>query len=1215
MHLKKIELLGFKSFPNKTTVKFAEGLTAIVGPNGCGKTNILDSLRWVLGEQRPTLLRGGKMDEVIFNGTSSLKPLGMAEVMLTVVNDRGILPTEYHEITVGRRLFRSGESEYLINKVPCRLKDIIDLFADTGMGAHSYSVIQQDMIDAVISDKAEERRFLFEEASGITKYKQRRKAAQRKLEATENDFLRLKDIYAEVRTRVNSLYRQHKKAERYKKLIDEIRAWELYIGQNKYRTLQQKKRELRSTFDELSDGRTQNNTQLDQAQGQLESQRSELIGLEQQLSELSSRLYELTERAHDVERQISVLKEKRTNANVLIERNTNENTQLESRLNSLASQRDDLKSRLQEEQSARQRVAQELEQAETRQHECDAALLDARRKREEENKRLLELEGQLSSGKAEKDSLAGMAVEIQETITQIEAQLEASRPRQREVLSTIEGLRAAVDDLNSQKHASEKQKRALLEEMEQLVETGQELTHDISSLTAAVEAAQARKTLLEEMMVQYEGYESSVPAVMDNREQWPGLRGTVADLFVPAEGMERVVEAAIGELARFIICKDRATAEAIISYLRQSEQGRIGILVPDSGTITPAVKRPEITTSGVLGWLDDFVTTNEELRPLMQAVLARTIVFDAAESPDAILEQLPYGFSAISSEGILYRKNMVSGGSDDRYPLFRRKEKVAEQAELIEELSGQIDAKKTQKSQVDARLAAVRAESGQLESRLEGLEEQLGTETEKLNEAQFENRSFIAELERLEKERQQHKSRLSQIQDRQYSLGFDFDKLATQKETLVTDMSESGSRLQQMETDATRAAERVAGLQVSLIEARSRAEQTESQLGHIEDIDQELSNKLRTNREEIEAARHDITTGDTSLEELEKELKVRLEERGQQEVKQRELRTVQAEINERVNGQEAEVKKLRRERDDVSEQLHRQELQLTAMSTEMDSLVQRIREEYEVEIASIEAPYPDPDVTEDQSGEHLNGLREKLSKFGAVNMLALEEYEVASEREKFLSEQLADLTAAKNDLSTTISKINATARQLFNETLSKVQENFSSLFVELFNGGEATIRLADETDPLESDIEIIVRPRGKKLLPITMLSGGERALTAISLLFSLYLVKPSPFCILDEIDAPLDDANCHRFLRIIRKFSNQTQFITITHNKITMEAADNLYGITMEQPGVSTLVAVRFSGEDTHELDIEREPEATEVPAAVQERLTPQVNVNPEEDS
>ncbi|UCC45655.1 MAG: AAA family ATPase, partial [Candidatus Zixiibacteriota bacterium] len=405
MYLKKLDIIGFKSFATKTTIHFSNGITAIVGPNGCGKTNILDALRWVLGEQKVTLLRGSKMEEVIFNGTRDMKPLGMAEVTLSLVNNRGLLPTEYTEVQITRRLFRSGESEYLLNKVPCRLKDITELFYDTGVGAHSYSVIQQDMIEAVISDKAEERRFLFEEAAGITKYKQRKKAAIRKLEATENDFLRLNDIYAEVKTQVNSLRRQQKKAERYQKISDNIKQWELFLSSQRTKTVEDERRRLQATVDELSDRASQKRTIHDSLSSQLETNRTEQVSIEQELTSASGEVFQISEKAHAFETEISILREKKANAAALIERNENDIDALRKRSQLLSEQLGQTKDLLEVQKKDLASVETKLTGAEQVQAEADRQLLAARAAKEQENQKLLELEGALSSGKTEDESL------------------------------------------------------------------------------------------------------------------------------------------------------------------------------------------------------------------------------------------------------------------------------------------------------------------------------------------------------------------------------------------------------------------------------------------------------------------------------------------------------------------------------------------------------------------------------------------------------------------------------------------------------------------------------------------------------------------------------------------------------------------------------------------------------------------------------------------
>ncbi len=1220
MYLQRLDILGFKSFANKTTVRFSNGVTAIVGPNGCGKTNVLDALRWVLGEQRPTLLRGGKMEEVIFNGTRDLKPLGMAEVTLTVVNDRGVLPTEYTEVQVSRRLFRSGESEYLLNKVPCRLKDISDLFTDTGMGAHSYSVIQQDMIDSVISDKAEERRFLFEEAAGITKYKQRKKAALRKLEATESDFLRLRDIHSEVKTQVNSLYRQHKKAERYQKIADNIRQWDLYLSSSRYRELEFEKRRLRAELDALTETKLARSVELDQAMLQLETERAELLGIEQQLNQLSQQILEATGSTHRAEQQISILREKKISAASLIERNSADVTTLSTRVESLNAQLIDTARDLASLQAVHEQSLNEAQHAERAQAEADTRLIEARSTRETDNRKLIDIETRLSSGKTEENSLREQEAELSAQLADLDRQLTDSVPRQQAAIAAHEAGQQNLARLQTKKTDTERQQTALNMEMESLIERSEELGIEIANLTSAIEACEARRNLLNDMILHYEGHESGLVAAMSLRERWPGIVGTVAEKLVPVEGLERALESALGSLAGFMICSNRATAEDVIRFLKSENKGRVGILVPDAGVLNPVVRRPELSAGGFVGWLESFVSTEPELRPLMEAVLSRIAVFKAGTNPDEILPHLPYGFSAVSTDGVLYSKNVIVGGSDDRFPLFRRREKVQEQENLIGEFSAKLQSARDKKNHLAAELARLRADSGALVASLDQTIEEIETAQRGLGELEFQRRTLASEIERWERDRTQLRGRVESLRNRQCTLGLDFDQLAQLKSQIVNAMSQAVVRLDDFEKAVADSLDRVAKLQVASVEARSRVEQAQSRMGHLKEIAADIQRTIDEKTAENVRSQEDIAAAIERISTLEIELKSAFERREELQRLQDVERGKQAEVMARNATREKSIKELREAREAVNEQMHGLEIRLNTVDSEATTIAAKTLEEYQVEIASVDTPCPNPEMPPERAGEYLHDQRDLLRKFGAVNLLALEEYRTASEREKFLSEQLTDLTTARDDLQTTITKINQTAKQLFMETFDKARTNFQSLFQELFSGGDADIMLEDPNDPLESNIEISARPRGKKLLSITMMSGGERALTAISLLFALYLVKPSPFCILDEIDAPLDDANCHRFLRIIRKFSGQTQFITITHNKITMEAADNLYGITMEQPGVSKLVAVKFSESDGEGvadvmIDTDEPSDATTddaLPAAIQERLNPGVTI-PEE--
>ena len=1178
MYLKQLDLLGFKSFANKITIHFSGGVTAIVGPNGCGKTNILDAIRWVLGEQKVSLLRGGKMEEVIFNGTRDVKPLGMSEVTMTLVNDRGVLPTDYNEVQVTRRLFRSGESEYLLNKVPCRLKDITELFYDTGVGAHSYSVIQPEMIEAVISNRADERRFLFEEAAGITKYKQRKKAALRKLEATEHDFLRLNDIYAEVKTQVNSLKRQYRKAERYQNVVNDIRNWEIYLNSCRLNILESEKEELKTQLNRLSDQRLDKEATLDRISAQLEADRKEQVDLEHKLSGISNEVYQASEQAHTCETEISVLTEKRSHAKSLIERNQNEIQSLQAREKVLKEQTTEAENELKQIKHDFEGLNSRLREAEEEQADADRQLLLARTAKEQENKKLIDLEGKLSAARTEgenfreqEDELKRLSEDLNNRITEKIGVLE----RLNEQVSVHQ---QTLDNISAAKAEAEKSHNELKKQIEQLVERSEELSLESSNFTASIEACQARCNLLEDMIVHYEGYESGVVATMEMRERFQeGLVGTVAEKFVPVEGLEMAVESALGEMAGFIICKDRPTAETIIDYLKTEKKGKIGILVPDTGTINPVVKRPELEMPEFTGWLDSFVSTDATLRPLMQAVLARTAVFKQGCDPQQILEQLPYGFKAVSTDGIVYSKNVITGGSSDRFPLFRRQEKVAEQREIVEKLKTQLSAVNQEKNKITAEIAAYRAESLQLSQTIETLTEEFESTKSEMSEIEFQRRSIDSDLARLRTELNSCNEKFEKIRSRQFSLGLDFSQLASQKEDLTHSMSQANKQLNKLEEKATAALEHVSQLQVEVVETKSKIEQIESKLSHIHELRQEITKTIEAKHLEIHNAEQEIEASTQKITELEQQLKSAFEQRTEVTGRQSNLRSDQTELLEHISTREKQYKEVRGERDTISDQIHQLEIHLNTLESEIKAVCDRVQEEFEVDIASIEPASPDEKLTEEQAHEHLLKQKEALKKIGPVNLLALEEYRIVSDREQFLKEQLADLTNAKTDLQTTITKINQTAKNLFAETFEKVRGNFKKLFVELFNGGEADIFLEDPSDPLESHIEIIARPGRKKLLSINQMSGGERALTAIGLLFSLYLVKPSPFCILDEIDAPLDDANCRRFLKLIETFSAQTQFIIITHNKITMEAADNLYGVTMEQPGISKLVAVRFA--------------------------------------
>ena len=1214
MYLKRLELLGFKSFPEKTVVKLPNGVTSIVGPNGCGKSNILDAMRWVLGEQKVSLLRGTKMEEVIFNGTKDLKPLGMAEVTLVIQNAKGKLPTDYSEVQITRRLFRSGESEYLLNKVPCRLKDIIDMLMDTGVGAHVYSMIQQDMVDAILSDRTDDRRFLFEEAAGISKYKNRKKAALRKLSATEQDLIRLRDIVAEVNTQVNSLRRQVKKAERYQAVSDEVKAWELYLGKHAADELKTERRELQQQKEKLNDDKLGQETNIDSLSAELEEERRKVGDFDGQITELAGKIYDKSEVAHSLETEISVLREKKDNARNIKGKNSQEIDALGKRKEILQEQIEQTTSDLEAAEKDMAGMESEVEEIRRQSETADEKVLTARREKETINRQIVTVESELSAGKSDDTNLKELENDLTARLGELDLQLQNLESRAAETRKHLAEMESTHHQAREKENELKSRQLSLESEIADINGQIEELSGQIFDLNASLEGAEARRRLLAEMVAHYEGFGAGVIAAFNNRENWPDLLGTVADRITPHDGYADVIEAALGEAAGYMICRNRRTANDVIDYLRREKKGRAGFLILEAAAAMPVPERPEISHDGFIDWADRLLTVDDDISPLARLLLGHIAVVKPGAA-GAIMEQLPGHFSAVTTDcELVVNQAAVSGGSSEDFSLLGRKDKIAEQEKLVADLTGRIETFKEDRSRLTSRLGETQAGLQNVREELTVAEEAVEAAERKLTESRYNLQTTDNETARLGDEKTRLMQKQESIRTRQYDLNLNYDNLTKSRSELSNQMQAFNERLEHLEEDAETIEKRFSALQIALVEQRSKKQQLESQLRHTRELIFDIEQNSTAKSDEILAAEQDARNAADRIVILEQELKQAFDDRTAISNNQRQLRDRRGEIQERLDESDKKIKELRQAREQAAGKLHDIEIRLTEIDSETRNISGRIRNEFEVELDEVTAPIPSADIPENERGRHLQGLKDSLKGMGAVNLLALGEFKTSRDRQEFMSAQLNDLLEAKTTLQSTIGKINATARKLFLETFEKVRENFKKVFEELFTGGEADIRLNDPDDPLESSIEIIARPRGKKLLSITQMSGGERALTAISLLFAIYLVKPSPFCILDEIDAPLDDANITRFLRLIKTFSDQTQFIIITHNKLTMEAADVLYGITMETPGVSKVVSVRFSDDDDEIIDTTVGEldygDSDELPEAIRQRMNPEVTIS-----
>lgn len=1184
MFLTKLQILGFKSFPQKTELHFDPGMTAIVGPNGCGKTNLLDAIRWVLGEQRTSLLRSSKMEDVIFNGTKDLKPLGMSEVTLIIENNQGILPIDYNQVTVTRRLFRSGESEYLLNKNPCRLKDITELFLDTGVGIHAYSVIQPEMVEAILSDKAEERRFLFEEAAGITKYKLRKREAERKLEHTENDLLRLRDILSEVEKQVNSLRRQKGKAERYKRLTEEIRDLEIGLSRNEFGILKTKEKELEEKLKASADRSQQAATGLDREEAEVENLRLRLLETEKELASIQKTISQLSEGAFQIERDISINRERKSNLEKLIRRNQQESGNLRSRSSSVADEREQKKEQL-------KLLAEEID---SKTKECEA-----------EEETLLGGDQKLQQLKDELQKLTQEWQEVNDSLNRrgsekdnVNAQMEELGKQQNAFIEEIQELDREMDTLSQKLDRLISEDRTRRELRESKTEQAQVLTDDVQKnkkdlsglaaeearLGSVLEGDKATLHMLQQISEHYEGYGKGEKWVLSAKERFPGIIDTVANLITTRGDYLRAIESALGEAVGFIVCENTESARNIIQRLKEEKAGRATFLPMDriNALDTGSSGADFSVHPGVIGRASDLVQCDQDFTKVADILLGSVILVETLGEALNLSPHIGSGWDLVTLEGeVVKTQAALSGGSAREVSLLGReleiqklREKVQQQSQRLQQVMAERGEKLVLEESLQGNLSQVSAEIEQINQQIQQSEIEVKTlefERGSLNKRKSELQGLVRKMTQSTEEL----SRKSQEQKRQLR------ELTERKEKLTLSMDERKRALEKTEAAHTETFKKANQLKIELVSLQGKDEQVKSDVARLSELIQEMEQIQADKTRESEESRSEIEKITRVTAEKEEELKQVFLKIEQDKANLASKTEEQVRWQEDLDLKEKNLKGSRQAKERVQDEMHQLKMQQVELSSQARSIRDRISEEYQVNLDEA-APTEELAAEDtDRYREKLRQTKERLKSVGAVNLLALEEYQSSKQRLDFLQNQVKDLTEAKETLASTIIKINNTARSLFSETFEKTRDNFQKVFEELFDGGETDLRLEESSDPLESPILISARPYGKRLLSISQLSGGEKALTAIALLFAIYLIKPSPFCILDEVDAPLDDANISRFLRLIKHFSSNTQFIVITHNKLTMEAADVLYGVTMEQPGVSKIVSVRF---DKHEL-------------------------------
>ncbi|MDZ4746140.1 MAG: chromosome segregation protein SMC, partial [bacterium] len=1164
MYLSRLEMVGFKSFGVKTDLGFNDGITAIVGPNGCGKTNIVDAIRWVLGEQKTAMLRADSMEHVIFNGSKTRKPLGMAEVSLTIENNRQILPTEYAQVVITRRLFRNGESQYLLNKTQCRLRDIVDLFMDTGMGSDAYSVIELKMIETILSDKAEERRHLFEEAAGVTKYKARRKEAVRKLEYAQRDIARVQDIVREVHKTVNSLARQADKARQHQELSTRLRELDRLLFAFEYA----------EEYIALTQLQTQVNSvrvRREAAEGAVSAADLAVSAAEREHEQLEQKLRtaldnESTVRASlsEAQQQISLVEERAASANRALERIEREHTESHGQQRTTEEELVAVRTRLETIRTETEKAKHEAESKRLLVLDATGQLQnvksDAAQKREslQHARQILNDEkGNTDRYRVQSEAIKRRLADSAVQNTHIEERLRTVDAQLAQESQDMPALDAALQDAEQRLHAGETREKELRGEQETLqgeADTKRAtLAHSRASLeflTALVDTAESSKFLLAS-------------------SEWTpqGEKLTLAEVINTGEEYRIAIEAALGEAGRYFVVANRKEAQQAIGALSRNNVGKATFLCRDSiPTLPPPAPLPN--TSGVLGWASELVQTDEALRGALRGILGRTIIVTTVDDAWSAVGAGGVDTAVTVSGEIVNAAGAVRGGSASRTEGVR-----IGRRERIEQLTLEIAALEQQVNDIDERLQEIKRELGSIDLRSMG--EFVRKAALIRNERAQRIDALRGRIEDANTQREALQKEVNQFNDEVATLqhsASESDKLVVEMESALARMESDLSSVLQTQHDAER----------QLDAATNDARNAELHYVRLNGEEQSLhtdEGRLSSQSMTLDQRREQRETERT---ELQQQIAAHASET---ETLQMAASTVAAQLTEAKSAREATelsvregsatfhaageaVRARRKDLDALTNEGHTLDLKFNEVRLRMEVLSRRAVEELDIEVPEPTTP---PEMPEsEQNPEELRAqvleLRRKLTSMGNVNFLALEEHEREAERLAFLTQQLNDLVESERTLQETIAEINRTAREKFTETFVRIRENFSTLFKMLFSeDDEADLQMSDDSDPLECRVDIIAKPRGKRPHSIEMLSGGEKTLTAIALLFAIYLVKPSPFCILDEVDAPLDDANIDRYLRLIRKFSENTQFLMITHNKKTMEAADTLYGVTMEE--------------------------------------------------
>ena len=1179
MYLKSIEVHGFKSFANKINFKFHNGITGIVGPNGSGKSNVADAVRWVLGEQRIKQLRGSSMQDVIFSGTEMRKPLGYAYVAITLDNTDHQLTIDYDEVTVSRRLYRSGESEYMINGSICRLKDVNELFYDTGIGKEGYSIIGQGQIDKILSGKPEERRELFDEAAGIVKFKRRKAAAQTKLENEKQNLIRVNDIMSELEKQIEPLEKQSETARIYLKKKEELKKLDINVFLLENARLKEQLESVQEKYRIAGGELSETSEKYEGIKEEYEHIQEEIESLDEAIEQARSTLTDTGLMRGKLEGEMNVLKEQINSA--------------KGNEAHLTNRRNTLQEEIEAKEKDKEGILREKGETDEQVHEITETADALKEKLSQIQDSIAALNNQIEAGKNTIIGELNQRATIKSKMGRFDTMMEQVNIRRAELNSRL--LRAKSDEAAREETIKklEEEFRTVTEELRvmnekeaamelELGDIRELLTKTDAKLRNTQTAYHMEKSKLEalsNLTERYEGYGGSVKKVMEQKEKTKGIVGVVADIIKVEKKYETAIETALGGNIQNIVTDDEETAKKMIRYLKDNRLGRATFLPLTSITKPQEFKNQDaLSEKGVIGMADELVQIDEKYRNVAKSMLGRIVVVDHVDNAVKIARKFDYGIRMVTLEGeLLVPGGAISGGAfKNSSNLLGRRREIGELEKHVKQLlltvdqaNREIDETKSRRNKLRMDVEAVKADIqrksieqntarlniSQARERME--EEEEGVVSLKLEEKEIENR--ISEIKSDKENIQKELAASETLEKNTQEQILKFQKELEEQRILET---EAAAQVSEWDLKVETMRQTQGFKQANVDRINGEIQKSQSELAEILEALEKNGQEVERKQQNIQEIEKTIAASYDTQNESERKLKEQAARKEELSAKQKSFFQRREELSERMTGLDKEVYRLGSQKEKLEETL--------------ESHINYMWDEYEITLSDASSVRDESLTDLPAMKKDISSLKEQIKRLGDVNVNAIEDFKNLMERFTFMKTQHDDLVEAEKTLEGIIEELDTAMRKQFAEKFAEINREFDKVFKELFGGGKGTLELMEDEDILEAGIRIIAQPPGKKLQNMMQLSGGEKALTAISLLFAIQNLKPSPFCLLDEIEAALDDSNVGRFAKYLHKLTKNTQFIVITHRRGTMEQVDRLYGITMQEKGVSTLVSVNL---------------------------------------